>query len=299
VAVTRPAVDVVVPFRGSPAELGEVRERLTALRLRDGDSVVVVDNTPGHGSSDGPVPVVGAAEVETPAYARNRGAAEGKADWIVFIDADAVPAEDLLDRYFDPPPRERTGLLAGGVLDQAVPRDARPAARYAYLRGLMGQENTMDFGEWSFPQTANVACRRVAFEEVGGFRENIRAAEDADLTWRMKAAGWGLEQRENAVAVHLSRETARSLVRQKLQHGAGGQWLYRHYPHALQPRRRPGLVWWSVRHFTANLVTAARTRDRDYAIRAVFDPLEHLTYEVGRLLDNERPARQRPPVPLR
>src|SRR5205807_3224848 len=134
----RPAVDVIVPFRGSTAELGDLRARLRRLRLRPGDAVLVVDNTPRRepiaDAGDGGVRVLRAAERPTPAFARNRGAALGSGEWLVFIDADTEPSADLLDRYFDPPPGERTALIGGGVLDEPAPPGARPAARYAYLR---------------------------------------------------------------------------------------------------------------------------------------------------------------------
>ena len=120
--------------------------------------------------------------------------------------------------------------MGGGVIDEPVPADAPAAARYAHLRALMSQENTFGWDDWSFPQTTNAACRRTAFEAVGGFREDIRAAEDADLTYRLKAAGWEVERREQAAVVHLSRRTTRAFVRQRLLHGAGGAWLDRQYP---------------------------------------------------------------------
>jgi mycofactocin glycosyltransferase len=292
--MTRPAVDVVVPFRGTPAELDALRARLAPLELQEGDSLVVVDNTPGHEplAAEGAVPVLHAAEVSTPGFARNSGAGRGSAEWLVFVDADVAPSPDLLERYFDPPPAERTALLAGGIVDEAVPPAAPAAARYAYIRGLMGQENSFKFGAWGFPQTANAACRRAAFEAVGGFREDIRAAEDADLSYRLRAAGWEVERREAATGVHLSRQTARDLVRQKLRHGAGGAWLHRNYPGSIPPRRRPGLLWWGARTAAKGLVRAARARDRDRALWAVFEPLEHLAYEFGRSLPNEE--RRRP-----
>ena len=81
----RPTVDVVVPFKGSLGELDDVQSRLAALDLRDGDSLLVVDNTPEHGSADGAVPVLPATEFPTPGYARNRGAARGSAEWILFL----------------------------------------------------------------------------------------------------------------------------------------------------------------------------------------------------------------------
>src|SRR3954469_20850268 len=212
-AVARPPVDVVVPFRGSPAELEELRRRLARVELREGDSLLVVDNTPGHGSSQGAVPVLGAPGQATPGYARNRGAERGSADWLVFIDADVVPPADLLDLYFEPPPSGHTAILAGGASDEPVGTERGPVARYAYISGAMSQDNTFGYGpQWGFPQTANAAVRRAAFHEVGGFREDIRAGEDADLSFRLRAAGWKVERRDRAAVVHLSRQTVRGFV---------------------------------------------------------------------------------------
>ena len=111
-------------------------------------------------------------------------------------------------------PRSAPGCIGGGVLDEPVPAGAGVVARYGHLRGVMSQEQTFDFGDrWGYPKTANVACRRAAFEQVGGFTEQIRAAEDADLTYRLRAAGWEVERREHASVVHSSRTTLRGLVR--------------------------------------------------------------------------------------
>jgi glycosyltransferase involved in cell wall biosynthesis len=287
-------VDVVVPFRGRPAELEELRARLGRLALGPEDSIVVADNTPGHGPLTGPVPVIGAAGLATPGFARNRGAERGNADWLLFLDADVVPPPDLLERYFEPPPAERTGLVAGAMTDEPVEADGRPAARYAYVRKLMSQEDSFQFGSWGFPKMANAVCRRVAFEQIGGFREEIRAGEDADLTYRLREVGWEVERREGAAVLHRSRQTVRGFVAQKALHGAGGAWLARHYPGVFPARRRAGLVWWGVRTAVSGLLSAARTRDRDRALWAVFEPLEHIAFEFGRSLSNER--RRRSPL---
>lgn len=287
----RPSVDVVVPFRGSAAELAELQDTLSRLELREGDSLLVVDNSPGERRPG----TLHAPEIPTPAYARNRGAAEGSAEWLVFVDADTTPARDLLDRYFEPPPAESTALLAGGIADEPVPPDGPAAARYAYVRGFMSQEDTLRFGDWSFPKTANAAVRRAAFEEMGGFREQLRAAEDADLAYRLKAAGWAMELREQASVVHHSRRTLRGFVRQKLDHGAGGAWLQRAHPGSSPGRRLPGLVWWGVRTAVAGLIAAARSRDRDRALWATLEPVELIAHELGRWRSNERGASAQPP----
>ncbi len=290
----RPSVDVIVPFAGPLGELERVRSRLAAVRLREGDTVLVVDNTPRGApveEDQSGVPVLGAAERPTPAFARNQGAACGHADWLVFIDADAVPRADLLDRYFDPPPDPQTGLIGGGVVDEPVAADASAAARYAYLRGAMSQEDTFAFGAWGYPKSANIACRRDAFQAVGGFREEIRAAEDADLTYRLRDAGWKVERREQASVVHLNRATLRGLLRQKFIWGAGGAWISRTYPGSLQLARGPGLAAWAVRQTAVGLITAIRRRDRDAALYAIFRPLEALAWELGRRRSNERRLR--------
>jgi len=293
----RPAVDVVVPFKGSAARLADLRSGLAGLRTGPGDSLTIVDNaTPGRApvqAMDGDVRLVRAGQIRTPSFARNRGAELGSGEWLVFIDADVTAPPDLLDRYFDSLPGERTGLLAGAVKDAKVPPGGPGAARYAYIRRFMSQSDTLRFGSWGFPKTANLACRRTAYEEVGGFRDHIRAGEDADLTFRMRAAGWALEQREGAAVVHHNRQTARDFALQKLCHGAGAAWLAREYPGAFPARGRPGLVWWGARHLTGGLLEAARLRDRDRALWAVFDPLELLAHEFGRSLPNERPLSAR------
>lgn len=299
-AVGRPAADVVVPFRGPIEELEDLRARLGRLKLREGDSVVVVDNTPGRDTAPaGDVPVIHASDRQTPSYARNRGVERGRAPWLVFVDADVVPVPDLLDRYFESPPGDGTALLAGGISDEAVPPDGPAAARYAYLRGFMSQDDTLREGRWGFPKTANLACRRAAFEAVGGFRDDIRAGEDADLTYRLKAAGWALERREAAVGVHRNRTTVRAFFRQKLSHGSGMGWVQRQYPGASIPRRLPGLLWWAMRHAARRLARSLRTRDRDEALWALLEPLELVAHELGRWLPNERAGASRRRDPAR
>ncbi len=46
--MSRPPVDVVVPFRGDRDDLEQLKSRLTRLRRRPDDTITIVDNTPGH-----------------------------------------------------------------------------------------------------------------------------------------------------------------------------------------------------------------------------------------------------------
>jgi hypothetical protein len=281
--VSRPAVDVVLPFRGSLAERGGLLEGLEVLTLGDGDTITVVDNTPGHPEPEtGGIRVRCATEQLTPGYARNRGAELGNAEWIVFLDADAVPEADLLDRYFEPPPAPGTGVLAGGLLDNPVGADGPPAPRYAELRRTLHQDRPLGLGPHAFAQTANLACRRSAFTAIGGFREDIRAGEDADLNYRLRDAGWATERREAARAVHFSRPTVRGTLQQARLHGAGAAWVDEHYPGAFPRRRMPGLTWWAMRFAARRIGYGLLHQDRDAVVVGVMEPLWELTFERGR-----------------
>jgi glycosyltransferase involved in cell wall biosynthesis len=263
---------------------------MSGLALRPGDSLLVADNSKDAelpSSSDERPAVLLAPGLATPGFARNRGAACGSGEWIVFLDADVEPAPDLVDRYFQPEPGARTALIGGGVIDEQVPADAPVAARYAYLRGAMSQNDTFRFGAWGYPKSANVACRRTAFEQVGGFRETIRAAEDADFTYRLRAAGWEVERREDAAVTHLSRATVWELIKQKARWGAGGAWLNRTYPGSVPLASGTGAVGWAVGATLSEVRGALRRRDRDAAIYALLRPVDELAWEAGRLLSNE------------
>jgi mycofactocin glycosyltransferase len=285
--MTRPSVDVVLPFAGRDDELEAILARLGRLRLRDGDRVLVADNRPRRRPVRAPEPVemVAADGERSPAYARNRAAAAGSAEWLVFLDADVEASPDLLDRYFQPPPGPRTAVLAGDLRTAAGDGSPPAAARYARARGFLDARRAAAGGRWAFAQTANCAVRRAAFEAVGGFTEGIRAGEDADLCWRLAAAGWGLEPRPEAWAVHIPRQTVRGLIGQMLVHGAAHSWLERAWPGSTPPRSRPGLAVHSARRLGQGLVALGR-RDPDGAITGLLDPVAIGAFEAGRLRHN-------------
>lgn len=263
------------------------------LQLRDGDSVTIVDNRPGRGpdaqppGGDSPWLVVDGRSLSS-YFARNRGAESGSGEWIVFIDADVVAPADLLDSYFATPVHEDVAVLAGGVQDESAAAGSwrHPAARYVQLKAAMGQQNTMR-GSWAYAQTANCAVRRAAFASVGGFDAGVRSGADADLCFRLRAAGWTLQSREGARVVHRSRALLRPLLRQRARHGSGAAWLNRRYPGSFPRRAYVGMLAWSAKQAARLLSALLVRRDCDRAIILGGDVATGWAFELGRLLPND------------
>jgi GT2 family glycosyltransferase len=287
----RPSVDVVVPFRGPAPALSRLIDRMGRLHLAGDDTLTLVDNTP-----DGAVPqVLGASAVRVVAapgrqssyHARNRGAAAGVGEWLLFLDADVDPPQDLIDRYFADAPDERTAVLVGAVADLAPSGSGREsiAGRYARLRRLIDQQNTLGMTR-PYGKTANCAIRRSMFEQVGGFTDGIRSGGDADLCFRLARAGGGIQPCPAAVVDHRSRRALIDLLGQRARHGSGAEWLEQRYPGFIGPRRRwLSLVKGMVLGAGGALVCMARW-DSDGAVVRLVDPLSEAAFEIGRRIPN-------------
>jgi mycofactocin glycosyltransferase len=283
--VARPTVSVIVPFAGSGAELRSLVARLARLRLREGDEVLVADNSAQAAArSCGEVRIVAARRLRAPGFARNVAARQARGEWIVFIDADTVAAPDLLDAYFSPGPGEDVGVLAGGIDDLA--EVSALAARYVSARGMMAQETTLRHAYGGHAKTANCAVRRSAFETVGGFDESARWGEDADLMWRLRDAGWRMEERTAARVAHRNRATLRALLGQQFGHGAGAAWLERRHPGS-SPAPGPRELAGQARHFLRRAWRARRAGERDEAAFSLVDLGCRAAFEAGRLRSNQ------------
>ena len=224
--MSRPDVSVVMPFAGDAAAAAAALEALLGLRRQEGDELILADNS-GTVAPTSRVRVVRATGEHSPAHARNVGAAEATREWLLFLDADCRGSDDLLDAYFASPVDSAVGALAGEVVAGAAGETL--VARYGASRSFLSQQAHMEHPFRPRAVAANLLVRRAAFEQVGGFYEGVRAAEDTDFSWRLQAAGWRLELRPDAFVVHRYRTSLRELRRQWRGYAAGRAWLARRY----------------------------------------------------------------------
>ncbi len=251
--MSRPGVSVVMPFAGDSGAAFAAVRALLALDAGPQDELILADNCGCVAAVPG-VTVVRADCERSPAHARNRGAERARCDWILFLDADCRAPAGLLDAYFAEPVAPDVGALAGEVLAGEVlagpvagggpavgigaggadPRAGGPSRgtlvqRYGAARSFLSQEAHLAHPYRPRAVAANLLVRRTCFEQVGGFFEGLRAAEDTDFSWRLQAAGWRLELRREARVEHRYRATLGELRRQWRGYAAGRAWLARRH----------------------------------------------------------------------
>jgi histidinol-phosphate phosphatase family protein len=193
-------VDVVVPSAGRPS----LRRLLGSLAREDvpAEDIRVVLDCAGDG----------------PAAARNAGWRASSADWIAFLDDDVVVEPGWADALVADLSAAAPGVAAvQGRIHVPLPAGRRPTD---WERNVAGLETAA----WA---TADMAFRRAALAQVGGFDERFPRAyrEDADLALRLLDSGWRLERGERRV-LHPVRPAGR-WVSLRLQSGNADDVLMR------------------------------------------------------------------------
>jgi len=195
------AVDAVLIGRNEGARLVNCLSAVKGQVRR----IVYVDS----GSTDGSVAVAHAAGAEvvvlnmdrpfTAARARNAGLAQVRgadtpADFIQFLDGDTVMDAGWL----------RTAL---GVLT-ARPELALVCGRRRERFPAASLYNLLCDLEWDTPvgetraSGGDALVRRAAIEGIGGYRDDVIAAEDDEMCQRLRAAGWRLERIDAEMTLH-------------------------------------------------------------------------------------------------
>lgn len=177
----------VIPVRNDAARLRRCLESIVRNRYpRTSVELLVVDNESADGTgevareyADAVITVSGASV----AALRNRGARETSAPLIAFVDAD----HEINPHWIE-------GAIAT-LADDAVgaagfPYDTQPNANWVQRLYDAMRRRPLSRETVSWLGSGNLVVKRVCFDAVGGFRENLIACEDVDLCNRLIRAGY-------------------------------------------------------------------------------------------------------------
>jgi len=130
------------------------------------------------------------------ARARNAGAARASGEWLLFVDADSYPSKELLR---DVAEAVNSNLCLGGGATVAFETD--DAVIRSWIVAWNALSRTLRWAAGSF-----IFCEARAFRALGGFSQQLYAAEKIELSRRLKR----LARREAREVVILDRHPLRT-----------------------------------------------------------------------------------------
>jgi GT2 family glycosyltransferase len=226
-----PRFSVVVCTYNGAATLRECLEGVLTLHYPDYEVIVVSD-----GSTDSSPEIAAEFEgvrlIETPqcglSSARNTGCEAATGEIIAYIDDDAVPDPDWLTHL--------AVTFASGPFAAAGGPNVLPPGSNAVAECVANAPGgpthvLISDREAEHVPGCNMAIRRAALLEIGGFDPQFRAAgDDVDVCWRLLDAGHRLAFSPGAVVWHHRRRTIRAYLRQQRGYGKAEALLERKHP---------------------------------------------------------------------
>jgi GT2 family glycosyltransferase len=257
---------IVVNYNGGDL-LGRCLGALVGQRSASFD-VVVVDN----GSTDGSLEALG----ELPpnfliirsgrnlgfAAANNLGLRESRSEWVSLLNPDAFPDPDWLSRLVGAARRRpEFDVFASRTVLADQPDQLDGAGDVYHVSGLFwrrgyGADSGSCFTDEDEVFTACAAAamyRRSALEQVGGFDEDFFCyAEDVDLGFRLRLAGYRCLYLPDAVVAHVGSAITGRRSAFSIYHG------HRNLVWAFVKNMPPSLFWlYLPAHLALNLASLA------------------------------------------
>jgi GT2 family glycosyltransferase len=252
-----PRVSVIVCTHNGERTLPECLEGVRSLSYPDFETIVVDD-----GSTDASADIArahGATLVQTErrglSFARNAGLARAAGEIVAFLDDDAYPDPDWL-HYVAASLSSSAHVGVGGPNippdDDGLVADCVAAAPGGPIHVLISDRQAEHL------PGCNMAFRKSALEEIGGFDERFRAAgDDVDVCWRLEESGGTLGFSAGAVVMHRRRDSVRRYLKQQYGYGKAEALLERKWPSRYN---RAGSYQWSGRIYDSLANGVARRR---------------------------------------
>ena len=206
-------ISIVIPAYNAEHTLYECLQAATTLKWPGEIEVIVVNDGSSDNTSEIAFSFSGVEVIDVPhggaARATNLGVKAARHETVVLLEADVVLEEDWLEKIipsFDDP----SVAAAGGY---AVTANKSIIGRIAGY-DVESRLNNIPIDTDHLPHT-NTAYRREVLLGVGLLNEELMAGYDVDLSRRLKAAGWRLILRNDAVCRHYWKDSLKAYLRQQ------------------------------------------------------------------------------------
>lgn len=230
-----PKVSVVVPIYNGEADLQELISCLSAQTYpKHQVEYLLVDNNSGDRTfallqqaaekTEITIRPQSENQIQSSYAARNAGIRAATGEILAFTDADCRPQPEWLSSLIALFVNPDVVIVAGEIV--ALPGKTL-LEQHADRQDTLSQKHTLAHPFCSYGQTANLAIRRQAFEQVGLFRPYLTSGGDADICWRILRQNMGrLEFAPNAIVKHRHRATLKELAGQWRRYGRSNRYLH-------------------------------------------------------------------------
>jgi glycosyltransferase involved in cell wall biosynthesis len=227
-------VSLLIPVLNEAENLPGLFRALIALRTNA--EIIFIDN----GSEDGSVELL---EKFRAGYSSsrllfekkrgfaeplNRGLAEAKGEYLLFLDADALPASNWVDEMCRG--LAENDIVAGNTSSYLMNRPT-PHGKLALQLFQGHSEATIHAEGYALPwaPTCNLGVKRSLFAMIDLFSPEAGGAFDIDWCWRAVLHGASLAYLPRAKVKHRRRNEREPLLRQFDRYGRSEAWLQRTY----------------------------------------------------------------------
>ncbi len=196
-----PTVSLVIPARNAARTVRRCLDSVVPM-LQSGflTEILCVDD----GSVDATCEIASSYPITTlvgkgegPGAARNLGWRAARGDLVWFIDSDCVAHSGSLAKLLAQFDSSRIAGVGGSY------SNLYPESLVATLihEEIVARHRRME-SEVNFLATFNVVYRRSVLEEVRGFDESLKLAQDAELAYRIRDHGYRLRFESESVVAH-------------------------------------------------------------------------------------------------
>jgi GT2 family glycosyltransferase len=166
--------------------------------------------------------LIDASQATGPGATRNVGVKAARGELLAFCDADDVVQPGWLTAHVL---ALAEADVSAGVFD---PWTLNGAAKPSSSSSIPPPAMTL-FNFLPAAGSGNLAFRRQAFEDVGGFSEDLMRGEDFDISWRAQLSGHRYVLTTEAVVARRDQQGFKSVFNRYTSYGRCGPVLYRRF----------------------------------------------------------------------